>query len=64
MGLADMLAEKMKGPKKGADESGKDEESTETDEEKGGEAAMGRALIAAIKSGDGEAVYEAVMACK
>ena len=61
MGLADDIAAGMVGPKK---EGMPGEEGGEPKAEASDEEMKGQAIIDAVKSGDGAAVYEAVMACR
>lgn len=69
MGIADDIASKMKGPKyySKEEEDGEGEgdgEKKPEDKEDGEGEAEGRAMLAAIKSGDAMALYEAIRACK
>ena len=61
MGFADDIAGKMKGPMA---EGAPGEEKSEPAAEASDEEMKGQAIIDAVKSGDANAVYEAVMACK
>jgi hypothetical protein len=61
--MADEVAGKFKSKDEGEPETeGGEDEATEPEGEKSDEAGLGHTLAAAVKSGDGEAIYEAVCA--